>query len=143
MQTMKNLMKRRLFLSLFFVPTASFAHSYKQGAIAIGHAWALVSSGTETVAMMPLYNTADTQDSLIGVSCDAATSVELRDVEITVAEFVLLPRKPFPMRATAKHLQLIGLKRPLVKGDRVSMTLKFRNAGEITLELHINETAGE
>ena len=136
-------MKRRTLFALFLSTTPALAHSFKFGDVAIGHAWALVSAGAETSAMMPLFNSGSTADSLIGAHTDAATSVELREANRIVLEFPLEPNKPLPMRAAAKHLHLVGLKKTLVKGDRISMTLKFKRAGEITVELHINDTAGE
>jgi periplasmic copper chaperone A len=136
-------MKRRTLLAILLFPTTALAHSYKFGALAIGHAWIMANPALEASAMVPIVNGGAEQDSLIGAKSDLAQSVELRDGDATVPEFLLEPNKPFPMRVAAKHLQLIGLKKPLVKGDRVSLVLKFKRAGETTIEFHVNDKAGE
>ena len=136
-------MKRRSLLAFLFCPAVARAHSYKVGAISIGHAWAMATSAAETSVMMPFVNNGAVDDSLVGARCDLAQSVELRDGQTVVSEFLLEPNKPFPMRAAAKHLQLLGLKRALSKGDVISMTLIFKSAGEAKIELHVNNHAGE
>lgn len=138
-----HFMKRRTIMTFLFFPASALAHSYKFGAISIGHAWVTATSGSSTSAMMPLVNNREAVDSLIGARCDIAQSVELRDGENLVAEFMLEPRKPFPMRAAAKHLQLLGLKKPMIKGEFISLTLIFRIAGETIIELHVNDHAGD
>ena len=140
-------MKRRSFLLLAALPSLASAHSYKLGDIAIGHAWGLPSREGETQIFMPLLNTGSSADTLVSVSCDLAKSTELRinNEYTTPAElgFVLEPKKPFPMRPTAKHIRLMGLTKPLIAGDRISITLKFQTAGETKIEVHIQDKAGE
>jgi periplasmic copper chaperone A len=136
-------MKRRHLLSVFLLPTVAFAHSYLFGAIAVGHAWVMESAGPNTNAMMPMVNNGSVLDSLISAQTEAAERVELRDADNVVASFVLEPHRPLPMRAAAKHLQLIGLRKPLIKGDNISLTLKFAMAGEAKIELHVSDKAGE
>jgi periplasmic copper chaperone A len=136
-------MKRRAFLTLIFIPAAALAHSYKLGTMAIGHAWIMENPGLEASAMVPFVNGGAQDDRLIGARSDIAEAIELRDGATVVSEFLIEPNKPFPMRIAAKHLQLIGLKRPLVKGDRVTVFLKFERAGETPIEFHVNDKAGE
>lgn len=142
------MMKRRtLLLGLAVWPTAGWAHSYKAGDIAIGHAWALPSQQTEGQVFVPLLNAGKEQDSLVAARSDMATMIELRahnkyDI-LPMQEFVLHPGKPFPMRPTAFHLRLIGLSKPLVAGDRFKLILDFLNAGEVEIEVHVQDKAGE
>ena len=136
-------MKRRIFLALMLLPTLAQAHSSKLGNIAIGHSWALPSSTAEAQVMMPLLNNGETPDSLIAASSPIATSVELRDADQVETEFVLEPHKPFPMRAAARHLHLLGLNQALVQGAMFPLTLKFKTAGEIEIQIHIADKPGE
>ena len=140
-------MKRRTFLLLALMPSLAHAHSYKLGDIAIGHAWGLPSKDGETQIFMPLFNSGSSSDTLVSASCEFAKSAELRinNEYTSPAEvgFVVEPKKPFPMRPTAKHIRLMGLTKPLLAGDRISITLKFMNAGETKIEVHIQEKAGE
>ena len=93
--------------------------------------------------MMPLINNGETADSLISASSSVATSIELRNVDQFETEFVLDPHKPFPMRAAARHLHLLGLKQALVQGTMFPLTLKFETAGEIEIQIHVADKAGE
>ena len=135
-------MKRRFFLGFLLLPQVAWAHSFILGAIKIGHVWALPSDGPETSIMMPILNSG-AADALIAASSPMAQSIELRDGDIKVDEFALQPNHPFPMRAVAKHLQLIGLAKPLVRGEKLQLTLTFKIAGQINLDVHISDTAGE
>jgi periplasmic copper chaperone A len=136
-------MKRRIFLALMLLPTLALAHSSKLGNIAIGHSWALPSTTAEAQVMMPLLNNGEASDSLIAASSPIATSIELRNVDQVETEFVLDPHKPFPMRAAARHLQLLGLNQALVQGAMFPLTLKFKTAGEIEIQIHIADKPGE
>ena len=136
-------MKRRIFLSLLLLPQVALAHSFKHGAIEIGHAWGLPSARPETSVMFPLFNTGAADDALISAESPFVKSIELRDGDTKDDEFSLEPNHPFPMRAVAKHLQLIGLAKPLVEGDKLQLTLVFKVAGQIVIDVHIADQAGE
>jgi periplasmic copper chaperone A len=141
-------MKRRSFIVLVAAwPSAAVAHSFKSGAINIGHAWALPSQQTDGQVFMPLLNTGDVQDALVAARTDAAGLVELRQNnrydDPALKEFALEPGKPFPMRPTAFHLRLVGLSKPLLKGDQIKIVLDFLNAGEIEIEVHVQDKPAE
>jgi copper(I)-binding protein len=46
------------------------------------------------------------------------------------------------MRKGARHLRLIGLKKSLNAGDRFDMILDFLNAGEIAVEVIVENGSG-
>ena len=140
-------MERRTFLAFALMPSSAEAHSSKLGDIAIGHAWGLPSKDGETQIFMPLLNSGSSADILVSASCEFAKSVELR-VNNDYAMppelgFALDSNKPFPMRPSAKHIRLLGLTKPILAGDRISITLKFINAGETKIEVHIQERPSE
>jgi periplasmic copper chaperone A len=136
-------MKRRIFLALLLLPAVAQAHSSKLGNISIGHSWALPSTSAEAQVMMPLLNGGETSDSLISATSPVATSIELRNGDLVETEFVIEPHKPFPMRAAARHLHLLGLSEALVQGAMFPLTLKFKNAGEIEIQIHIADKPGD
>ncbi len=136
-------MKRRNFLGLLFLPQVAWAHSFKLGAIQIGHAWGQPSDGSETSVMMPMLNSAAATDALVSASSPIAQSIELRDGDTKIDKFTLEPNHPLPMRAAAKHLQVIGLAKPLAKGEKLSLTLTFKIAGQISIDVHIADEAGD
>jgi periplasmic copper chaperone A len=140
-------MIRRAVLGLLFATGAAHAHSYKAGKIVIGHAWALPTQQTDAQVFFPLLNTGKSTDRLLTARSDIAAVAELRrnnryddPAEIT---FELAPGKPFPMRPTAFHIRLIGLRKPLVVGDLFSVILDFETAGEVEIQVQAAETPGE
>ena len=140
-------MKRRTLLAFLLLPDAVQAHSYKFGNVLIGHAWGLPSKDGETQIFMPLLNVGAAADTLMSAACENAKSTELRltndYTKPPETGFVLEPNKPFPMRLPAKHIRLLGLTKPVVVGDNVSITLKFDHAGETKIEVHIQERPSE
>jgi periplasmic copper chaperone A len=145
-------MQRRRFVlgltGLIVLPAAARAHSYTHGKIAIGHAWALPSAASgEGQAFVPMVNNGKETDELVAARSSVCTQIELRrnnrydDPPLT--SFVLDPGKPIPMRPTARHLRLMGLKGPLVLGQRFSIILDFLHAGEIEVEFYIETTPGD
>jgi periplasmic copper chaperone A len=136
--------RRHIFaLPLVFLPKLAFAHSYKLGALAIGHAWAKPTSETETMAMIPIVNAGPDIDSLISATSPICDKIEFQFLKQKIAKFELGLGRPFPMRPRGPHLQLIGLKKPLVKGDVVPLTLVFEKAGKIDIELQVENSPGE
>ena len=145
------MLRRRFVLGLtglIVLPAAARAHSYTHGKIAIGHAWALPSAASgEGQAFVPMVNNGKETDELVAARSSVCTQIELRrnnrydDPPLT--SFVLDPGKPIPMRPTARHLRLMGLKGPLVLGQRFPVILDFLHAGEIEVEFYIETTPGD
>ncbi len=144
---MANPMKRRTIIFLPFLATAAHAHSYKVNGIAIGHAWALpAEQGVSGQVFMPIVNQNAEADALIAARGDICATIQLRKNarydDPPEEQFDLPPGKPLPMRPTARHLRLIGLKQPLVKGDEFSLVLDFRLAGEIEVTVNVEDKEG-
>ena len=143
-------MKRRTFLLAMIAPTiapgVAQAHSFKLGDIAIGHAWALPSQQNDGQVFFPLANQGTERDELVGARSDICSVIELRQNnrydDPALKSMALDPKKPVPMRPTARHLRLIGLKQALKVGDRFTVILDFLNAGEIEIEVFIEEKPG-
>jgi len=141
-------MRRRTFLAaLLAFPARAHAHSYKQGDIAIGHAWALPTQGGEGQMFFPLVNNGKQPDELVAARSSVCTLIELRRNnrydDPPLSAFVLEPGKPFPMRPTARHLRLMGLRSPLAIDQRFTVILDFLNAGETEIEVHVERAPGE
>jgi copper(I)-binding protein len=139
-------MLRRTFLLAVFAPTFAQAHSFRHGDIAIGHAWALPSQQNDGQVFFPLANQGTGHDELVAARSEICSTIELRlnnrydDPPLTA--IALDPNKPVPMRPTARHLRLLGLRQPLKKGDRFNLILDFLNAGETTIEVIVEEKPG-
>ncbi|WP_439572709.1 copper chaperone PCu(A)C [Phreatobacter sp.] len=132
---------RRLLLAapLVLIAGRAEAHSYRFGELMIGHAWCEPSDGPTTRAMMPLAVTGNRGDTLTGASTPAAEAVELRPDPRgpAASRWEIAARRPVAMRPDGPHLLLTGLKRPLVRGDRVPLDLRFERSGMRQVELWV------
>lgn len=95
---------------------------------------------------MPLLNAGPETDALVAARSDNASIIELRNNarydDPAATSFDLAPGKPFPMRPTARHLRLIGLRQPLVIGEQFQLILDFETAGEVEVEVHVEQVPG-
>jgi periplasmic copper chaperone A len=134
-------MKRRAFLALALLPKAAFAHSYKLGTLAIGHAWALPSQQTDGQVFLPIVNNGKTPDALIAARSEMCSLIELRTNnrydDPPATRFDLEPGKPFAMRPAARHLRLIGLSQTLDEFQSFNLILDFETAGEIEISVEV------
>lgn len=136
---------------LTFMVTAAtapraLAHSFKIGEIAIGHVWGLPSETGETQVFAPLSNRGKDKDELVAARSPICSMIELRQNnrydDPPLASIALDPAKPVAMRKGARHLRLVGLVKPLKAGDRFDMTLDFLTAGEVTVEVIVENGSG-
>jgi periplasmic copper chaperone A len=141
-------MHRRSFLLLPFMASAAHAHSAKLGPIKIGHAWALPGrAGLDGQCFMPLLNTGEEPDALVAARTEACLFVQLRRNarydDPAEPQFDLPYNKPLAMRPQAVHLRLAGLKQDLKLGERFKLIVDFLNAGEIELDVDIEDAPSD
>lgn len=82
------------------------------------------------------------RDALVGVETPAAESAELHQMSMAggilrmqrLPLINLAPNADIKLAAGARHIMLINMKQPLKAGDKVPLTLVFRQAGRITVE---------
>lgn len=132
--------------ALAIIPArAAAAHSYKTGDIAIGHVWALPSVNGETQVFFPLSNRGKTADHLVAARSDVCSGIEFRENyrydAPAIDKIAIEPGKPLAMRPKARHLRLLGCRKPLALGDRFPLVIDFLNSGEVEVEV-IVETGG-
>jgi len=97
------------------------------------------------VAYLAITNHGKSPDSLIAASSPAAARVEIHESRIVdgVARMRPLTQVAIAAGATVKiepggiHLMLVDLKSPLTAGKPVPLTLEFRGAGRITVNLSV------
>jgi periplasmic copper chaperone A len=124
----------------------AFAHEFKLGTLTIGHPWARASAGPvhNGAAYLTVQNTG-AADSLIAVSGDVAERVELHvnQMEGDVMKMRRVDAVEVPaggmaaLEPSGYHIMLIGLAQPLKEGERFPLTLTFRVAGEVTVEVKV------
>jgi copper(I)-binding protein len=129
---------------LAVVRSGAAAHEFGVGAVRIDHPYALASvpgSPTGAVYIKALRNAGDVPDALVAVRTAVAGWVELHHMQLEggVMRMRAVPSVPLPARGEAVfrhgstegyHLMLRDLKAPIQLGDRFSVVLQFRRAGE-------------
>jgi copper(I)-binding protein len=138
MKTLGVLVAAAISLAVF----AAAAPEPSAGAITITSPWMRATPKGATVggAYMTIANTGTETDCLIGAASTVAAKLEVHrmsthdgvmmmrpvegGLEIKPGETVILNTEPL-------HIMLIGLKRPLVEGDRIPVTLEFSRAGKV------------
>ena len=109
-------------------------------------AWKAVYS-IVAIAGFVLLRNAGAADRVMGAASPVAGRVEMhvtvREGEVMkmreVSAFEIPAGGTFELRPGGAHLMLMGLKRPLKKGDKVPLTLKLEKGGELTVELEVQE----
>ena len=127
---------------------AAAANAYIKGYIQVRHAWARATPpGAEVAAgYLEIRNTGKEADRVIGASTPAAARVELHTTAREggvmkmreVTGFEVPAHKRLELRPSGSHLMLVGLRRPLVKGQRIPLTLHFERGGDLHVELEIH-----
>lgn len=129
-----------------------FAHEYKLGPLEIGHPYARPTPpGAKTgAAYLSVTNRGKAADRLVQASSSVAASVDLHSMRMEGNIMRMRPEKAIevPAGGTVKlepngrlHIMLEEIKQPLKKGDRIPLTLRFEKAGEIKVELSVDEPA--
>ena len=134
---------------LLLLATETLAHSHEKGDIEVRHPWSRATPPGAKLAVgyMEIRNRGSRPDRLLSASTAAAKRVEmhvtLREGEIMkmrqVPSFEIPAGERFALRPGGSHLMLVGLTRSLEKGGRLRMTLRFERAGELEIELEVQE----
>ncbi len=101
-------------------------------------------------AFMHIANHSDADDRLISARSDVAKKIELH-THIDAGNGVMqmrqvkggfeIPAQGMHMLARGgDHIMFMGLTREVVDGDSITVTLTFEKAGEITIEIPIDQT---
>jgi copper(I)-binding protein len=133
-------------LSAGLAYSKAIAHDFKLGALTIDHPWARASAGPvhNGAAYLTVHNSG-AADSLVAVSGDVAERVELHThlMEGDVMKMRRVEAVEVPAHGMAAlepggfHVMLIGLAQPLKEGQHFPLTLTFRDAGEVAVEVKV------
>ena len=103
------------------------------------------AQGENEAVYFMIHNHASETDELISVSSDAARAVELDESRIVGGIAEMKKLDSVPMEAFAEiefapgsyHVMLIGLKQDLNMGDRIEITLHFKNQGDLPIKVPV------
>ncbi|TVP91538.1 MAG: copper chaperone PCu(A)C [Pseudomonadaceae bacterium] len=129
------------------------AHEYEHGDLHIDHPWsrAMPSVATTGAAYLIIRNSGDSADTLLSASTPAAGHTELHE---HVHEDGLMKMRELPeveiaageqveFKPGGYHVMLFNLQQPLDAGTEFPLTLTFANAGEIEVNVHVEDNGGE
>jgi periplasmic copper chaperone A len=127
----------------------AWPHSYEKGDIQVRHPWSRATPPGAKVAVgyMEIRNNGKQPDRLIAASTPVAKRVEMhitqREGEVMrmrqVQAFDIPARERVALRSGGSHLMLVDIAQPLKKGERFTMRLRFERAGELDIELEVQE----
>jgi copper(I)-binding protein len=97
-------------------------------------------------------NRGSTTDTLIGVSSPVAERAEMHTHTHTMKDGMMMMHQLDSIEVPAggtlefkpggNHIMLIGLKHPLLEGERFPLTLKFKHAGNVELNVEVHGLGG-
>jgi copper(I)-binding protein len=105
-------------------------------------------AGGNAALYLVVRNSGGTEERLVGVTCDCAGRIEIHNMvgagagrRMDVEPSLAMPPSRLVEIAPggSRHLMLIGLTRPLVAGQTVSLTFRFAGGGHDTREVPVVE----
>lgn len=127
---------------------AVFAHDYHGGDLDIAHPWSrpLPPVATTGVAYLQVTNNGAGDDVLLGASTPVADKVEIhthiKEGELMkmrqLNELVIPAGGEQTLAPGGHHLMLMGLKQVPAVGERFPLTLHFKQAGDVEVEVAVD-----
>ncbi|MEQ8192892.1 MAG: copper chaperone PCu(A)C [Rhodospirillales bacterium] len=147
---MKKTIARAVFAVLAFMTlsTAPVSAQHDHGTVQAKNPWARSTApGMKNgAAYLTLMNAGKTPDRLIAAATPVAKKVELhthiKDGDImrmrhVVGGIAVKPGATVMLKPGGYHAMLMGLKKPLKKGERFPLSLTFEKAGTVTIEVPV------
>ncbi len=137
--------------SLFANPAT--AHSYSEGQVIIAHPWSRPTPpGTPTgVGYMAITNNGEQPITLISAATPAASRVTIHRSRMEnglmgmehLADGLVIPAgETVELKPRSYHLMLERLEAPLEEGQRIPLTLTFKDLEDIQVDLVVEGLAG-
>jgi periplasmic copper chaperone A len=127
----------------------AYPHSHEKGELQVRHPWARATPPGAKVAgaFMEIRNSGKQRDRLLSAATPVAARVEMhlteREGEVLrmrqVKSFDVPAGSRLELKPGAHHLMLVDPLRPLQKGERFALTLRFERAGEIEVSVEVQD----
>ncbi|MBZ0302687.1 MAG: copper chaperone PCu(A)C [Anaerolineae bacterium] len=100
-----------------------------------------------SAAYMRILNRGEADDALIGATSDAAAMVEIHETKMDngvmkmrpVESIAVLVHEPAVLEPGGQHVMMMGVKRGLVAGDAILVTLKFSSGLELPVGVPVRD----
>ena len=119
------------------------------GELTIQDAWARpANTGENGAAYFIIENGTASDDSLMGVSSDIATAAEVHMsmadangvMSMQMQDAVIIPAgEPVEFKPGGLHVMLVNLTRDLKPGETITLTLNFKETGNVIVEVPVKE----
>jgi copper(I)-binding protein len=123
------------------------AADYRAGGMVVAQPWSRPTPPVATVgvAYFSMTNVGGKADSLIAISSPIARKVEIHESRTVqgMVKMRAVPSVECPPGATVKiepgglHVMLVDLSRPLAAGTQFPLSLRFRDAGVLTVQVRV------
>ncbi len=134
-------------LSCLLLP-AVHAEEPAATSIVVTQAWSRATPGGSRVAggYLSIENRGSSADKLLSASTEIARKVEIHEMAVNGGVMTMRalegglsiePGRTVKFAPGGLHLMSVGLATPLVRGDKVPVTLRFEKAGEITVSFDV------
>ena len=134
-------------LSCLLLP-AVHAEEPAATSIVVTQAWSRATPGGSRVAggYLSIENRGSSADKLLSASTEIARKVEIHEMAVNGGVMTMRalegglsiePGRTVKFAPGGLHLMIVGLATPLVRGDKVPVTLRFEKAGEITVSFDV------
>ena len=142
-----------MFMMLSLVASHAVADDKsKQGKLVISQAQARASMGRmpNSAAFLQIENQGKTDDALLSASSPAAERVEMHSMTMEGDVMKMRALDSIAIKAGEKismqpgqgyHLMLMGLKKALKAGEKIPVTLTFRDAGKVKITAEVVDMA--
>jgi len=140
--------KTLIFVLLLTTLLASACGS-SSGQMTVSDAWARpASAGENGAAYFVIENGTASDDTLLSVSSNIASATEVHMsmadgngvMSMQMQEAVAVPAKgKVEFKAGGLHVMFVNLNRDLKVGDTITLTLNFKSAGSVVIEVPVTE----
>jgi periplasmic copper chaperone A len=121
-------------LALYCGPALAAEKLARLGPISIIHPWAPPAVSEAAALFMRIVNDGPVHDRLVAASTPVAGTVIFRAHDGTPLEYYdLWPKRPVELGPGRRYIALRDLKGPLALDDTFPVTLRFANAGDVTV----------
>ena len=143
-------MKLRFALSAAFSFSLAFAAGFAHAQATVDGAFARATVGKQANGAAYLQLSAKGDDVLVSASAPVATKVEIHTMSMDGDVMKMRVLDKLEIKAGEKmsmqpgagaHVMLMGLKQPLKAGDSFPLTLNFRKAGKVTVDVTVKDIA--
>jgi copper(I)-binding protein len=118
--------------------TAS-AHEIALKSLKIVHPWVYETEEQQTALHCKIRNTSDTAERLLGATSAVADRVSIVDAHGRETTLPIAARQEISFQSGEPQIVLTGLKKPLRAYDSFDLVLVFRNVGQVTVEVLVEE----